>query len=101
MAICLNKTRQPLRYSSQDNINSFIVLVERAQNTSNSWKFMVGIAPDEFTCNGSRQWLGSQKSYAYIGGTGGKCFDNTKSISYWFTSLHSINQSQSQYIRSR
>ncbi len=82
------KTRQPLKY--MNNINSFSVLVERAQNTSNSWKFMVGIAPDEFTCNGSRQWLGSQKSYAYIGGTGGKCFDNTKSISYgnkWGTKI--------------
>eukprot|EP01084_Bolivina_argentea_P100315 180137_1 len=76
------KARQPLIFNPATGANEFTALVERAENTSNSWKFMVGIAPDEFTCNGSRQWLGSQKSYAYIGGTGGKCYDNPKSISY-------------------
>jgi len=76
------KSRQPLVFDKATGMNEFSVLCERVESTSNSWKFMAGIAPDEFTCNASRQWLGSQKSYAYIGGTGGKCFDNPKSLSY-------------------
>jgi len=75
------KSRQPIAFDKMGNAE-FSVLTERSENTSNSWKFMVGIAPEDFVCNGSRQWLGSQKSYAYIGGTGGKCYDNPKSISY-------------------
>jgi len=75
------KSRQPIAFDKGGDAE-FSVLCERSENTSNSWKFMVGLAPEDFVCNGSRQWLGSQKSYAYIGGTGGKCYDNPKSISY-------------------
>ena len=87
------KARQPLQFDKITGENQFSVICERCENTSNSWKFMVGIAPDEFTCNGSRQWLGSQKSYAYIGGTGGKCYNEAKSISYgqkWGTKVGDV-----------
>jgi len=76
------KSRQPVAFDKMSGDAQFSILTERTEATSNSWKFMVGIAPEDFACNGSRQWLGSQKSYAYIGGTGGKCYDNPKSIAY-------------------
>jgi len=76
------KARQPLVFDPVSGEAEYSVLCERCENTSNSWKFMAGIAPEEFTCNGSRQWLGSQKSYAFIGGTGGKCYNEPTSLSY-------------------
>jgi len=71
----------PLQFS-RDNKAEFSLLVERAPKTNNSWKFLIGVAPESFECHGSKQWLGSQSSWAYIGGTGGKCYNVGKSESY-------------------
>jgi len=76
------KARPALPFDPLTGDAEFSVICERSEPTSNQWKFMVGVTPEEFTCNGSRQWLGSQKSYAYIGGTGGKCFHEPKSLTY-------------------
>ncbi|ETO16421.1 hypothetical protein RFI_20918, partial [Reticulomyxa filosa] len=75
------KTREPLVFGL-DGLAEFSLLIEKMENTTNSWKFMAGIAPESFTCQNNKQWLGAQKSWGYIAGTGGKCYDVGKSLSY-------------------
>ena len=74
------KTRGPIEFVGPKA--EFSVLIEKSEQTTNAWKFMIGVAPETFTCTGSRQWLGSQNSWGYIGGTGGKCYNVGKSSPY-------------------
>jgi len=67
---------------NQNPIQEFSILVEKTEETTNSWRFIAGVAPVEFTCSGSKQWLGSQNSWGYIAGTGGKCYNIGKSEHY-------------------
>jgi len=75
------KANQPFNFN-QNKLQEFSILIEKSANTTNSWKFMVGIAPLEFNCQFKKQWLGSQNSWGYIAGTGGKCHKDSKSIAY-------------------
>jgi len=81
------KTKQKIDFSNS-SIQEFSILVEKVENTTNSWRFIAGVAPASFSCVGSKQWLGSQSSWGYIAGTGGKCFNVGKSDPYaakWIT----------------
>jgi len=42
------RSTEPLIYT--DNVTEFSILVERSEPTTNLWKFMVGLTPQEFTC---------------------------------------------------
>jgi len=75
------KANQTISFDS-GNIQEFSVLVEKVENTTNSWRFIAGVAPSSFSCVGAKQWLGSQSSWGYIAGTGGKCFNVGKSEQY-------------------
>eukprot|EP00493_Phyllostaurus_siculus_P026570 UN26915 len=75
------KAKQTVSFDS-GNIQEFSVLVEKVENTTNSWRFIAGVAPSSFSCVGAKQWLGSQSSWGYIAGTGGKCFNVGKSEQY-------------------
>jgi hypothetical protein len=57
-------------------------LSKKTENTTNSWRFIAGVAPTTFSCVGAKQWLGSQSSWGYIAGTGGKCYNVGKSEPY-------------------
>jgi len=50
--------------------------------TTNTWKVCVGAVPIEFNIKADRHWVGAQHSWSYIGGTGGKCYNSGKSVSY-------------------
>eukprot|EP00474_Spongospora_subterranea_P004666 CRZ05124.1 hypothetical protein [Spongospora subterranea] len=50
--------------------------------TTNTWRVCLGVVPIGFKINAERRWVGSQKSWAYIAGTGGKCHDSGKSTDY-------------------
>jgi len=75
------KTKQPISFRS-GAVQTFTLLVERSEDTTNSWQFIGGVAPVEFRCSGNKQWLGSQGSWGYIAGTGGKCYQQPKSENY-------------------
>ena len=75
------KANQTISFDS-GNIQEFSVLVEKVENTTNSWRFIAGVAPSSFSCVGATQWLGIQSSWGYIAGTGGKCFNVGKSEQY-------------------
>ena len=47
-----------------------------------SGRIIVGCVPESFTCSGSKQWVGAVGSYGYIGGTGGICFSDPRSVEY-------------------
>ena len=51
-------------------------------STTNTWKTCIGAVPIEFNIEADRHWIGSQHSWSYIGGTGGKCHNSGKSVSY-------------------
>ncbi|MES1908640.1 MAG: hypothetical protein MHM6MM_001536 [Cercozoa sp. M6MM] len=51
-------------------------------SSTNTWRFCVGVVPLSFDFAHDRRWVGAQKSWAYIGGTGGKCRDSGKSTPY-------------------
>jgi len=75
------KSNEKIGFDS-GNVQEFSVLVEKVENTTNSWRFIAGVAPTNFSCVGAKQWLGSQSSWGYIAGTGGKCFNVGKSEQY-------------------
>jgi len=60
----------------------FEILIKELPNSSNSWKICIGVVPKKFDFGHKKLWVGAQGSYGYIGGTGGKCHDQSKSISY-------------------
>jgi hypothetical protein len=61
------------------------IKVTASPDTTNTWKFCLGVVPLGFKINAERRWVGSQKSWAYIAGTGGKCYDSGKSSEYGAT----------------
>eukprot|EP00488_Nonionellina_sp_1-RS-2012_P003408 TRINITY_DN7240_c0_g1_i1.p1 TRINITY_DN7240_c0_g1~~TRINITY_DN7240_c0_g1_i1.p1 ORF type:complete len:210 (-),score=53.81 TRINITY_DN7240_c0_g1_i1:38-595(-) len=61
--------------------HSFEIHILADPKTSNQWKYIFGVAPIAFNPNRTA-WLGSQHSWGYIGGTGGKCHSVGKSIAY-------------------
>ncbi len=54
------------------------VEIVAAQPTPNTWQFVVGLAPPGFPLT----TVGLSNSWGYIGGSGGKCFNVSKSIPY-------------------
>ncbi|SPQ95478.1 B30.2/SPRY domain-containing protein [Plasmodiophora brassicae] len=58
------------------------VKILKLPETTNTWRICFGAVPIGFKVNAERRWVGSQKSWAYIAGTGGKCFDSGKSVDY-------------------
>ena len=77
------KSKEALTYDQKTGMNELSVLVENVGDTTNKWKLMCGIAPKECVGNeDEKEWLVAQKSYAYIGGTGGKCYDEEESTLY-------------------
>ena len=62
--------------------HSFTITVLASPKTPNSWRMIAGVVPASFTCTGSKQWVGAGGSWGYIGGTGGKCFNEPKSRPY-------------------
>jgi len=51
-------------------------------STTNTWKICIGAVPIEFNIEADRHWIGSQHSWSYIAGTGGKCNNSGKSVNY-------------------
>lgn len=45
-------------------------------NTTNTWRVCICVVPTTFNSESDRIWVGSQKSWGYIGGPGGKCFNS-------------------------
>jgi hypothetical protein len=45
-------------------------------------RFIIGVIPSTVDCKGAKQWVGTSGSWGYIGGTGGKCHAQPKSLSY-------------------
>jgi hypothetical protein len=60
----------------------FAVKIVKDAPTTNTWKFCVGVIPMGFKLNAERRWVGSQKSWGYIGGNGGKCYNSGKNENY-------------------
>ena len=60
----------------------FEVFMESIPETTNTWKVCVGIVPMAFQSSQDRHWVGAQHSWGYIAGTGGKCYNSGKSLSY-------------------
>merc|ERR1719410_2069413 len=50
--------------------------------TTNSWRICIGAVPMTFKVDADRHWIGSQHSWSYISGTGGKCHNSGKSQNY-------------------
>jgi len=50
--------------------------------TTNTWSICIGAVPIEFNIEADRHWIGSQHSWSYIAGTGGKCNNSGKSVNY-------------------
>ncbi len=71
-----------VRQMSGPGKHVFEVEIVAAPKTPNSWQVIVGVVPASFTCTGQKQWVGAAESWGYIGGTGGKCFNEPKSIPY-------------------
>ena len=71
---CFTRSRSPH--------HSFTVTVLASPKTPNSWRMIVGVVPASFTCTGSKQWVGAGGSWGYIGGTGGKCYNEPKTKPY-------------------
>ncbi|ETO25100.1 hypothetical protein RFI_12039, partial [Reticulomyxa filosa] len=65
----------------QSGKHSFEIQVINDTKTTNAWKFIVGVAPTKFDPR-KTAWLGSQNSWGYIGGTGGKCHQVGKTVDY-------------------
>lgn len=51
-------------------------------NTTNTWRFIVGVVPSSLDCKGAKQWVGTSNSWGYISGTGGKCHNTAVSLPY-------------------
>jgi hypothetical protein len=60
----------------------FEVVITECPYTTNSWKICVGVVPRSFNFSHAKLWVGAQKSWGYIAGTGGKCYDSGKSVAY-------------------
>ena len=58
------------------------VKVTSDPQTSNTWRFIVGVVPATLDCSGSKQWVGTGGSWGYIAGTGGKCHNAARSDEY-------------------
>lgn len=58
-----------------------IEIVNDAHST-NTWRICVGVVPTDFDSEQDRIWVGSQKSWSYISGSGGKCYNSGQMISY-------------------
>jgi len=65
----------------QNGRHPFEIHIINDIKTSNQWKYIFGVAPVAFDPKRTA-WLGSQNSWGYIGGTGGKCHSVGKSIAY-------------------
>jgi hypothetical protein len=63
-------------------IQEFSIEILGSPASPNSWRLIVGVVPASFTCTGNKQWVGASESWGYIAGTGGKCFNQPKSILY-------------------
>lgn len=60
----------------------FAIHINKSPPTSNTWRFCIGVVPLGFKLNAERRWVGSQKSWSYIGGNGGKCHNSGKHEQY-------------------
>eukprot|EP01084_Bolivina_argentea_P245807 411459_1 len=60
----------------------FSVKIVSIPHTTNTWQICIGAVPIEFKIEHDRHWIGSQHSWSYIGGTGGKCYNSGKSLNY-------------------
>ncbi|ETO33073.1 ran-binding protein [Reticulomyxa filosa] len=63
-------------------IQAFEIEITHDSKSSNTWRICVGCVPVNFSSTCERIWVGSQSSWAYIGGTGGKCFNSGQSTAY-------------------
>jgi len=65
-------------------INFFEVEVLEDCITTNSWRICVGGVPTYWNKYGKndRCWIGSERSWSYISGTGGKCYNMGQSSAY-------------------
>eukprot|EP01084_Bolivina_argentea_P251843 422545_1 len=61
--------------------HSFEIQIIDDVKTGNRWKYIFGVVPLSFDPK-KIAWLGSQNSWGYIGGTGGKIYQDGKSIKY-------------------
>ena len=61
--------------------HSFEINIIADMKTSNTWKMVIGCVPVNFDPR-KTGWIGSQGSWGYIAGTGGKCRDVPKSVAY-------------------
>jgi len=66
------------------SFNKFFVsfAIAKLPPTTNTWRICIGAVPIEFKIEADRHWIGSQHSWSYIAGTGGKCHNSGKSIDY-------------------
>eukprot|EP01083_Nonionella_stella_P046664 124921_1 len=64
---------------AQGTSHSFAALLTHSTTTTNSWLAIVGLVPADFSCQGSKQWVGSQDSFGYVAGTGGSVSRQAKS----------------------
>lgn len=46
----------------------FEIEITSLPQTPNNWQTIVGVVPAGFVCSGSKQWVGANKSWGYIGG---------------------------------
>ena len=60
----------------------FSIKVVSLPHTTNSWRICIGAVPIAFKVEADRHWIGSQHSWSYISGTGGKCHNSGKSVAY-------------------
>eukprot|EP00484_Ammonia_sp_Unknown_P025557 CAMPEP_0197029718 /NCGR_PEP_ID=MMETSP1384-20130603/9111_1 /TAXON_ID=29189 /ORGANISM="Ammonia sp." /LENGTH=785 /DNA_ID=CAMNT_0042458937 /DNA_START=41 /DNA_END=2398 /DNA_ORIENTATION=+ len=66
----------------QPNVAAFEFVILNDAKSSNTWRICCGVIPIDFESNNDKIWVGAQSSYAYISGTGGKCFNSAQSNSY-------------------
>ena len=62
--------------------HSFEMMCVTDVSTTNTWKYIFGVAPAATFNPNKTAWVGSQGSWGYIGGTGGKCHGAGKSVPY-------------------
>ena len=58
------------------------VRVVKMPPSTNNWRSIVGVTPENVDCSGRKQWVGTDGSWGYISSSGGKCHQLAKSETY-------------------
>ena len=66
----------------EKGLSAFEVLIVDDAPSTNTWRICVGCIPLSFQSTDERCWVGARQSWAYIAGTGGKCFNSAQSTAY-------------------